>query len=109
MTVRSAAQISAGYGELALVEMPAIDLLVSLGWTFKNLYAETFGEFGTEGRESETQVILTRRLRAALVLLNPGLPPDAYSQAVEQLAQDRSSQIAVNANRDFYRLLKDGV
>ncbi len=102
-------EVSAGYGELALVEMPAIDLLTSLGWSFKNLYAETFGEQGSEGRESESQVILTRRLRAALVALNPGLPADAYAQAVEQLAQDRSKQIAVNANRDFYRLLKDGV
>lgn len=101
--------VSAGYGELMLVEMPAIDLLTSLGWTFKNLYAETFGELGSEGRESESQVILTRRLRAALVALNPGLPADVYAQAVEQLAQDRSKQIAVNANRDFYRLLKDGV
>jgi type I restriction enzyme R subunit len=104
-----AREASAGYGELALVEMPAIDLLTSLGWSFKNLYAETFGELGSEGRESETQVILTRRLRAALVALNPGLPADAYAQAVEQLAQDRSKQIAVNANRDFYRMLKDGV
>jgi type I restriction enzyme R subunit len=89
--------------------MPAIDLLTSLGWSFKNLYAETFGELGSEGRESESQVILTRRLRAALVALNPGLPADAYAQAIEQLTQDRSKQIAVNANRDFYRLLKDGV
>lgn len=102
-------EVSAGYGELALVEMPAIDLLTSLGWSFKNLYAESFGELGSEGRESESQVILSRRLRAALVALNPGLPADAYTQAVEQLAQDRSKQIAVNANRDFYRLLKDGV
>ena len=102
-------EVSAGYGELALVEMPAIDLLTSLGWSFKNLYAETFGELGSEGRESESQVILIRRLRAALVALNPDLPADAYAQAVEQLAQDRSKQIAVNANRDFYRLLKDGV
>lgn len=102
-------EVSAGYGELALVEMPAIDLLTSLGWSFKNLYAETFGELGSEGRESESQVILAFRLRAALVALNPRLPADAYAQAVEQLAQDRSRQIAVNANRDFYRLLKDGV
>ena len=102
-------EVSAGYGELALVEMPAIDLLTSLGWNFKNLYAETFGELGSEGRDSESQVILNRRLRAALVALNPGLPADAYAQAVEQLAQDRSKQIAVNANCDFYRLLKDGV
>ena len=102
-------EVSAGYGELALVEMPAIDLLTSLGWSFKNLYAETFGEPGSEGRESEHQVVLTRRLRAKLEEFNPGLPADAYAQAVEQLAQDRSKQIAVNANRDFYRLLKDGV
>ena len=105
----SVKEVSAGYGELALVEIPAIDLLTSLGWGFKNLYAETFGLAGTEGRESESQVILTRRLRGALVALNPGLPPDAYAQAIEQLAHDRSKQIAVNANRDFYRLLKDGV
>ena len=104
-----AREVSAGYGELALVEMPAIDLLTSLGWSFKNLYAETFGPLGSEGRESESQVILTRRLRAALVALNPGLPADAYEQAIEQLTRDRSKQIAVNANRDFYRLLKDGV
>jgi type I restriction enzyme R subunit len=104
-----AREVSAGYGELALVEMPAIDLLTSLGWSFKNLYSETFGELGSEGRESESQVILARRLRAALVALNPGLPADAYAQAIEQLAQDRSKQIPVNANRDFYRLLKDGV
>ena len=61
----------------ALVEMPAIDLLTALGWSFKNLYAETFGELGSEGRASESQVTLTRRLRAALVALNPGLPADA--------------------------------
>lgn len=48
-------------------------------------------------------------MRAALESLNPGLPVDAYAQAVEQLTQDRSKQMAVNANRELYRLLKDGV
>lgn len=76
-------EVRAGYGELGLIEQPAIDLLVSLGWGFKNLYAETFGLSGSEGRESESQVILARRLRAALVALNPGLPADAYAQAIE--------------------------
>jgi type I restriction enzyme R subunit len=101
--------VAAGYGELELVEKPAIEVLTTLGWTFKNLYAEAYGEQGSEGRESEHQVVLTRRLHAALVALNPGLPTDAYAQAIEQLAQDRSKQIAVNANRDLYHLLKDGV
>ncbi len=73
----SAREVSASYGELALVEAPAIDLLIALGWTFTNLYAETFGEHGTEGRESEHQVVLTRRLRVALETLTPGLPSAA--------------------------------
>ncbi len=105
-----AREASAGYGELALVEMPAIDLLSSLAWGFKNLYAETFDLSGSEGRASETQVILTRRLRAALMALNPGLPAVAYAQATLQPAQDRSKQIAVNANIElFFADLKDFV
>jgi len=101
--------VSATYGELVLVEQPAIALLEELGWNHRSLYAETYGPQSTEGRESEHQVILARRLRAALERLNPGLPVDAYEQAVEQLAQDRSKQIAVYANRELYQLLKDGV
>ena len=100
---------AAGYGELMLVEQPAIALLELLGWTHANLFAETFGEHGSMGRDSERQVILTRRLGAALRHLNPGLPETAYAQAIEQFTQDRSKQLAVNANRDIYRLLKDGV
>src|SRR5882724_7028402 len=90
---------SAGYGELHLVEQPAIDLLIELGWQHINLYTESLGDKGTEGRTSEHQVILTRRLHAAREKLNPGLPPDAYAQAIEQLTRDRSKQVAVNANR----------
>jgi len=105
----SVREVTASYGELVLVEQAAMDLLAGLGWTVKNLYGETFGDSGTEGRVSEHQVVMPRRLRAALESLNPGLPADAYAQAVEQLTQDRSKQIAVNANRELYRLLKDGV
>ncbi len=102
-------EVSATYGELELVEQPAIELLQELGWSYRNLFTETFGPLGTEGRENEHQVILLRRLRAALERLNPGLPIEAYEQAIEQLAQDRSKQIAVYANRELYQLLKDGV
>ena len=97
--------VSATYGELVLVEQPAIELLQELGWSHKNLYTETYGPQGAEGRESEHQVILVRRLRAALEALNPGLPLDAYVQAVEHLTQDRSKQIPVYANRELYQLL----
>ena len=102
-------EIRASYGEDQLVERSVAALLQTMGWQHAGLYAETFGALGSEGRDSESQVILTRRLYTALQRLNPGLPSDAYAQAVEQIAQDRSKQIAVNANRDVYRLLKDGV
>jgi type I restriction enzyme, R subunit len=102
-------ELMSSYGELRLVEQPAIELLKAMGWRYADLYAEQWGDYGTEGRRSEHEVILTRRLRKALLALNPGLPSDAYEQAIEQITQDRSKQIAVNANREVYRLLKEGV
>jgi len=97
------------YSEDALIEQPAIELLHELGWTPTNLYKETFGEHGTQGRKHNREVILTRRLLAKLKEFNPGLPDDAYSQAVEELTRDRSAMIPVNANQEFYRLIKEGV
>jgi len=105
----TARDINSEYGENALVEAPAIALLASLGWQTANLYHEVFGVDGTEGREAEHEVILKRRLRAALERLNPDLPADAYTQAVDELTRDRSKQVAVNANRDLYTLLRDRV
>src|SRR5689334_14139818 len=97
------------YSEDALIEQPAIELLHELGWTPANLYRETFGANGTQGRKHNREVILTRRLLAKLKEFNPGLPDDAYTQAVEELTRDRSAMIPVNANQEFYRLIKDGV
>ncbi|HEX7371140.1 MAG TPA: type I restriction endonuclease subunit R [Rhodanobacteraceae bacterium] len=101
--------MAASYGELQLVQRPAIELLESLGWEHKDLFSEVLGPQGTEGRTSEHQVILVRRLLAALQRLNPGLSADAYLQAIEQLAQDRAQKLPVEANREVYALLKDGV
>jgi type I restriction enzyme R subunit len=108
-TVLTAKEVTATYGELALVEAPAVDLFACLGWSTANLYTETFGKDGTEGRLSESEVILVRRLRAALERLNPGLPADAYQQAIDALTLDRSKQLPANANREFYRLLRERV
>src|SRR5262249_35029406 len=106
---QTAREVAASYGENALVEEPAIELLRSLGWQTANLYHETFGVDSTEGREAEHEVILKRRLRAALEKLNPGLSKDAYDLAIDELTRDRTTQLPVNANRDFYRLLRDRV
>lgn len=100
---------SASYGELALVEKPAISCFESLGWETANLYTETFGAQGTEGRKSAAEVILVPRLRKALERINPGHPASAYEQVIEQLTADRSKQLPVNANQSVYKLLRDRV
>ena len=81
----------------------AIALLVELGWETTKLYLETFGETGTEGRQSEHEVILVRRLRNALLeRLNPDLPVEAIENAVTEIVHDRSRLTPVNANRELY-------
>lgn len=60
----SVKEISANYGELALVELPAIQQFAALGWETANLYHESFGVDGTEGRMSAADVILTKRLQS---------------------------------------------
>ena len=57
-----------------------------LGW--ESVYAwnhETFGPDGTLGRKDTRDVVLVRDLRAALVRLNPELPPAAIDDAVVAL------------------------
>jgi type I restriction enzyme R subunit len=97
------------YSEDALVEQPAIELLAELDWQTANLYQETFGATGTEGRESEHEVILPRRLRAALENLNSELPAEAIDSAYAEIIRDRSRLTPENANRELYLLLRNGV
>lgn len=104
-----AAPHSHDYSEDTLVEQPAIALFESLGWETGNLYAEWTGSSSSEGRQTQQDVVLEDRLRAALSKLNPDLPSDAINLVVEELARDRSKLLPVNANQEVYRLLKDGV
>ncbi|MFP6413703.1 type I restriction endonuclease subunit R [Pseudomonas aeruginosa] len=104
-----AAPHSHDYSEDTLVEQPAIALFESLGWETGNFYAEWTGSSSSEGRQTQQDVVLEGRLRAALSKLNPGLPSDAINLVVEELARDRSKLLPVNANQEVYRLLKDGV
>lgn len=97
------------YSEDALIEQPAIKLFADLGWQTINLYGEWSGSVSSEGRQTQQDVVLVSRLRAALEKLNPELPADALDKAIDELTRDRSTLLAVNANRELYRLLKDGV
>ncbi|MEX5609201.1 type I restriction endonuclease subunit R [Pseudomonas protegens] len=97
------------YSEDQLVEQPAIGLFADLGWQTLSAMEETFGASGTLGRETKSEVVLSARLRAALCKLNPTLPAEAISAAIDELARDRSAMLAEAANRETYQLLKEGI
>jgi type I restriction enzyme R subunit len=89
-------------------------LFASLGWATANAFYEAFAPQEATasrpylGRADETQVLLLPRLRAALEKLNH-LPPAALDAAIAELARGRSVVTPVQANREVYQLLKDGV
>ena len=97
------------FSEDSLIEQPAIALLGELGWETANCYDETFGPEGTLGRETSSEVVLLSRLRPPWQRLNPDLPPEALTLAIEELTRDRSLMSPAHANREVYQLLKDGV
>jgi type I restriction enzyme R subunit len=97
------------YTEDQLVEQPAIGLFAALGWQTVSAMEETFGTGGTLGRETKGEVVLVDRLRAALIQFNPGVPPEAIQTAIDELARDRSAMSLEAANREVYRLLKEGI
>lgn len=98
-----------GYTEDLLVEQPAIGLFTDLGWQTVSAMEETFGPSGTLSRETKGEVVLVDRLRAGLVKFNTTLPPEAIDNAVDELTRDRSAMSPAAANREIYRLMKDGI
>jgi len=112
--------MSHAYTEDHLVEQPAMfDCFAPLGWPLAaprdyppevardaKLWVDETGMFG---RETKGEVVLVPRLRAALARLNPALPPEAITAAVDELTRDRSAMSLEAANREVYHLLKEGI
>ena len=98
------------FSENTLVEQPAIALFSELGYATADCFHEKFGTTkSTLGRETTADVVLIPKLKAALKKLNPDVADDAVRLAVEELTKDRSAMSLVQANREVYKLLKDGV
>jgi type I restriction enzyme, R subunit len=99
------------YTEDTLVQQTTAEYLEQqLGW--ESVYAFNNEDFGPEsllGRASEREVVLTRVLREKLVEFNPGLPAEAYDDAVRQITAVVASQTIVATNREKHELLRDGV
>lgn len=100
-----------GMTEDTLVQQTTADyLLNSQGWD-ESVYAmdETLGKEGTLGRASEREVVLTRYLQQPLMDLNPGLPDEAYLDAIRQITEVSAAQNILTTNREKHELLKEGV
>lgn len=99
------------YTEDQLVEQPAVGLFAALGWSiaFGNPHPGPLpegegvwvDETGLLGRETKGEVVLVARLRTALERLNPALPPEAITAAVDELTRDRSAMGLPAANREY--------
>jgi type I restriction enzyme R subunit len=100
---------SHAYTEDQLVEQPAIELFEDLGWEAVSAAEETFGDSGTLGRMAKTEAVLSGRLRVALERLNPTLPPEAITSAIDELTRNRSAMSLAAANREVHELLKQGI
>ena len=97
------------YSEDQLVEQTAIALLAEMGWETLDCYDEFDQGSSPLGRENRGEVVLTRRLRAALERLNPDASSEAIDGAIEELTYSRATMSREEANWEIYRLLKDGV
>ncbi|MDE0426666.1 MAG: type I restriction endonuclease subunit R [Candidatus Poribacteria bacterium] len=98
------------YSEDELIEQPTLAILAEIGWETRNCHSEFNQQDGSSlGRHTKAEVILASRLQPALQKLNPNATQDAINEAVEELTQSRALLDPVEANREIYSLLKDGV
>jgi len=99
------------YDEDTLAQQTLADYLKDeLGWDSVYAYnQETFGPEGTLGRASDRDVVLTRHLGEALVRLNPGLPDEAYQNALRKITDTAGFQSLIQRNGEKYHLIRDGV
>ncbi len=97
------------YSEDELIEQPTINLLTEIGWETRNCYSEFDQGDSSLGRKTKSEVVLTARLQPALQRLNPDTTEVAITEAIEQLTESRARMNPVEANRELYSLLKDGV
>ncbi len=91
----------------SVVEEAALSWFEELDYTILNgpeiapdqLFAE---------RDSYEEVILSRRLRDAVLLLNPSIPAETIDEAIKRTVIAYHPSLERN-NQDFHRLLTDGV
>ncbi|MEW6181023.1 MAG: type I restriction endonuclease subunit R [Chloroflexota bacterium] len=89
------------------LESAALAWLEALGWQIKN-GAEIAPDGTAPERPDFSTVVLERRLRDALVRLNPGLPAEALEDAFRRLTHPQGADL-LSRNRTFHKMLTEGV
>jgi type I restriction enzyme R subunit len=89
------------------LEQACIEWLKELGWSYAHGEAISPGGEHSE-REHYTHVVLAGRLSNAVSRFNPELPTDAVETVVAKLL-NYAGQSLVEANREIYVWLRDGV
>lgn len=91
----------------SVVEDAALAWLEGLGWEIRHGPAIAAGEHGAErGDPNYRDVLLERRLRQALVRLNPDFPPEAQEDTFRKLTRVGAPSL-VECNRAARRALID--
>lgn len=91
----------------SIIEDATLDWLNELDYAVGHGPHLAPGEPATE-RDSFGDVMLVERLRAAIQLLNPNMPHCAHEETVRKVLRIGSSSL-IQTNRDFHRMLRDGV
>lgn len=90
-----------------IIEESAIEILQAQGWSYAN-----GKEISPEGlfceRETYGQIILTRRLREAIALINPNIPAEAREAAIQKVLRIYSPVLLHN-NEEFHRMLVEKI
>lgn len=99
------------YSEDILIQLPTAELLEQeLQWDSVFAYdTEGVGPDSLLGRHSDREVVLRREVDAGLRRLNPGLPGEAYNDALAEVMGDDLTKTLVQMNEEKYRLLLGGV
>ena len=89
------------------VEQVALEWLANVGWKVAH-GPDIAPDTPSAQRTDYGQVVLARRLRDTLALLNPNLPADALEDALRKLIRPEGATLEVR-NRAFHRMLVEGV
>ena len=89
------------------IELATLAWLEGIGWQIAH-GPDIAPDASAAERTDYGQVVLERRLRDALALLNSGLPAEALDDAFRRLTRPEGATLEAR-NRSFHRMLVDGV